>query len=393
MTTGPARSAAVGDAPHVARPRRRRPRGSTVLVELVRLAVVVFATAGAYEIARGVELSPELPAHDGLRLLMTVAGAGAGYVLGGAVGRFAAGRVDRAEEHFSDVSSGELIAGALGALLGFLLSAGVTWPVLLFDGKVFTVPIAAVAMLLTTATGLRIGLGRGGDLLRAVGASGRLTVTTPSSGPRAKLVDTSALVDGRLLEVCRSGFLEGTLVVPRYVLYELQGLADAGDEVRRSRGQRGLDVLTALQRSAGVGLEVSERDHPELAEVDAKLVAMAKDRRIALLTVDHNLARVAEVQGVKVLNLHALAEHLRPPVLPGDRLEVRILKPGKEAEQGVGYLSDGTMVVVEGARERQGMEVTADVTSILSNPNGRMVFATALDSPRPLGRIRSGEGA
>ncbi|MDQ3974527.1 MAG: PIN domain nuclease, partial [Actinomycetota bacterium] len=197
----------------------------------------------------------------------------------------------------------------------------------------------------------------------------------------AKVVDTSALVDGRIVDVCRAGFIDSTLVVPQFVLYELQGLADAGDDERRAHGRRGLDVLGALQRSAGVALEVAEEDFPEIGAVDAKLVAMARQRGASLLTVDAHLGRVAEIRGVRVLNLHTLAETLRPPVLPGQRLRVRILKVGKEPGQGVGYLSDGTMVVMEGACDRRLAEVTGEVTSILSNPNGRMVFATLVDVP------------
>jgi uncharacterized protein YacL len=197
-------------------------------------------------------------------------------------------------------------------------------------------------------------------------------------------VDTSALIDGRIVDLCRGGFLDGTLVIPRFVLYELQGLADAGDDERRRRGKRGLDVLGSLQRSASGrprGLRARlPRDRGRRREARGD----GPERKAPLFTVDGNLARVAEVQGVKVLNLHQLAEDLRPPVLPGDELTVRIVKPGKEGAQGVGYLSDGTMVVVEGARELQGSEVTAEVTSILSNPHGRMVFATHRPEPTPL---------
>jgi uncharacterized protein YacL len=263
------------------------------------------------------------------------------------------------------------------------MAAALTFPVLLFGAKLYTVPIAVLLMIILTLTGVRVGVARGGDLLRSLGATGRLSITTPAGGRRTKVVDTSALIDGRLVDVCRSGFLDGTLVVPHFVLYELQGLADAGDDDRRARGRRGLDVLTTLQRSAGVALEVTDRDYPAIEAVDAKLVAMAKDRGASLITVDGNLARVAEVQGVTVLNLHALADILRPPVLPGDRLDVRVLKPGKEKDQGVGYLGDGTMVVVEGARNRQGASVTAEVTSILNNPQGRMVFATVVTPDEP----------
>ena len=364
-----------------------RPGSSTIgstFVELVRLTVVVLATGAAFSLG---------PRVEGSSLLVTLLGAGVGYVGGGIAGRFVLGRIDAAERRLRSVSSHELLAAVLGAILGLITAAALTWPLLLFGPKLFTVAAAVLVALVLAAFGIRVGAARGGDLMRSLGVTGRLDVTSPSGGARTKLVDTSALIDGRLVDVCRAGFLDGTLVVPQFVLYELQGLADAGDAERRSRGRRGLDVLGALQRSSGVALEVSDRDYVEIEAVDAKLIAMARDHKAGLLTVDGSLGRVAEVQGVKVLNLHALAEHLRPPVLPGNRLEVRVVKPGRERNQGVGYLSDGTMVVVEGGRDRQGVEVTVEVTSILSNPNGRMVFATAINSPEPTRLNRPSEAA
>ncbi len=353
----------------------RRTTSSAALVETVRLAVVVLVTAAAFR------LSTLIPGAE--QLLVVLVGAGIGYVVGGTIGRFTLGRVDAAEHNLRGVPPQNLLSGAIGGIVGLILATALTWPVVLFGAKVYTVPLAILLMLVFALIGVRLGVARGGDLLRSLGATGRLPVASPSGGRRAKVVDTSALIDGRLVDVCRSGFVEGTLVVPQFVLYELQSLADSGDDERRMRGRRGLDVLTALQRSAGVALEVTEHDYPAINAVDAKLVALAKDRGASLITVDGNLGRVAEVQGVTVLNLHTLADHLRPPVLPGDRLEVRVVKPGRERDQGVGYLADGTMVVVEGARERQGLTVAAEVTSILNNPQGRMVFATALRPDEP----------
>lgn len=356
----------------------------SVLVELVRLSVVVLTTAAAFGLG-------ETASGNDRQLLWTSLGAAVGYVAGGTLGRCLAGRVDATERRLRSVPSQVMLSATIGAILGLVVAGALTWPVLLLDGKVFTVPVAMIVTVVTTAVGVRVGMARGGDLLRSLGATGRLEVST--AGRRAKVVDTSALVDARLVEVCRAGFVEGTLVVPRFVLYELQGLADAGDPERRLRGRRGLDALAALQRSAGVALQVSERDHPEIADVDAKLVAIAREAGAALITVDGNLGRVAEIQGVAVLNLHALADRLRPPVLPGDRLDVRVVKAGREAGQGVGYLSDGTMVVVEGGRGRLGEEVAAEVTSILNNPNGRMVFATAVPAAAARRPVGSGIGA
>jgi uncharacterized protein YacL len=355
--------------------RLRSTTSNAALVETVRLAVVVLVTAAAFRLGDMVT--------GGDPLLIVLLGAAVGYVLGGVLGRFTLGRIDAAEHSLRAVPAQNLLAGAMGGVVGLIIATALTWPVLLFGAKLYTVPIALLLMVLFSLVGIRIGVARGGDLLRSLGATGRLPVSSPSGGRRAKVVDTSALIDGRLVDVCRSGFVEGTLVVPQFVLYELQGLADSGDDDRRMRGRRGLDVLGALQRSSGIALEVTDADYPAITAVDAKLVAMAKDRGASLITVDGNLGRVAEVQGVTVMNLHTLADHLRPPVLPGDRLDVRVLKPGKEKDQGVGYLADGTMVVIEGARSRQGDTVIAEVTSILNNPQGRMVFATATTPDEP----------
>ena len=355
--------------------RLRSTTSNAALVEVVRLAVVVLATAAAFRVAAAL--------GEDERLLIIMLGAAIGYVIGGVAGRFTLGKIDAAERSLRAVPAQNLLAGSMGALVGLIMATAVTWPVLLFGAKVYTLPIALLVMVVLTIIGVRIGVARGGDLLRSLGATGRLPVSTPSGGRRAKLVDTSALIDGRLLDVCRSGFVEGTLVVPQFVLYELQGLADAGDDDRRMRGRRGLDVLASLQRSAGVALEVTDIDYPAIQAVDAKLVALAKDRGASLITVDGNLGRVAEVQGVTVMNLHTLADDLRPPVIPGERLDVRVVKPGKEKDQGVGYLADGTMVVIEGARSKQGSAVLAEVTSILNNPQGRMVFAKAISPDEP----------
>jgi uncharacterized protein YacL len=351
--------------------------GGITFVELIRLAVVILATGVALEIATASSL------EGSQRLGITALGAGVGYVVGGVLGRFTQGRVGRAERRLQRVSTGEIIAGAAGGMFGILLGGSVTWPVLLFGGKAFTVPLAAVVITVAAWLGLRIGRHRAADLLHYLGAGGRMPAGQRASGPAYKLVDTSALIDGRLVDVCRDGWIEGILLVPTFVLYELQGLADAPDPERRRRGRRGLDTLAALQRLSGVGVQVLEDDAPG-EEVDQKLLHVARSRGTPLITTDAALARVAEVQGVRVRNLHALADTMRPPVTPGDELEVRISKPGRERGQGVGYLPDGTMVVVQQAADDVGREVAVEITSITSTSNGRMLFASRVDRPRPV---------
>jgi uncharacterized protein YacL len=189
------------------------------------------------------------------------------------------------------------------------------------------------------------------------------------------LLDTSVIIDGRIADVARAGFLHGTLLVPRFILLELQGIADSSDALRRARGRRGLDLLARLQKEALVPVVVIERDPAELVEADAKLVAIAKELGCPVLTNDYNLNRVAELQGVKVLNVNELATAVRPVVLPGEELGVKIIQEGKEPGQGVGYLEDGTMVVVEGGSRHIGGELDVVVLRVLQTVAGRMIFA------------------
>jgi uncharacterized protein YacL len=221
------------------------------------------------------------------------------------------------------------------------------------------------------------------SMLRMFGARVGLADRPTATAALPRVLDTSVAIDGRILAVVRAGFLHGEMLVPAPVLAELQGLADAGDDQRRQRGRRGLEVLETLRREPSVDVQVLDGDVPEVPEVDAKLVRICLDRNAALLTLDTNLAKAAALAGVRVMNLHALAVALRPPVGAGDEVGVLLLKPGKENGQAVGYLDDGTMVVVERARDAIGREVSVQVTSVLTTANGRMVFA------RPVARTGS----
>jgi len=194
-------------------------------------------------------------------------------------------------------------------------------------------------------------------------------------GERLKLLDTSAIVDARIADVAATGFLAGPLLVPRFVLRELQRLADAGDAARRGRGKRGFEALQRLQGVAGVTVDIVDDDVGEIREVDLKLVELARRRGASLVTTDYNLNRLAEVSGIMVLNVNDLAGALRPVVLPGDTLRVQVSREGKEPGQGVGFLEDGTMLVVDQGRKLVGQEVAVVVTSALQTSAGRMIFA------------------
>jgi uncharacterized protein YacL len=208
-----------------------------------------------------------------------------------------------------------------------------------------------------------------------IGSRTRMSIGARSSGAIAKIIDTSVIVDGRIIEIVESGFLEGTLVVPRFVLRELQTIADSTDPMKRTRGRRGLEVLGRLQEMHT--LDINEREYDDLppGNVDAKLVRLARELGGRLVTNDFNLNRVAHVEGVDVLNINDLASAVKPAVLPGEELHVHVIREGKESDQGVAYLDDGTMIVVEHGRRLIGENADVVVTSVLQTAAGRMIFA------------------
>ena len=190
-----------------------------------------------------------------------------------------------------------------------------------------------------------------------------------------RVLDTSVIIDGRIADIADTGFLHGNLIVPRFVLDELQYIADSSDSIKRSRGRRGLDILNRMQRSVGINIEIMDQDFPKLKGVDAKLVALAKKLNARIVTNDFNLNKVAELQGIKILNVNELANALKPVVLPGESMSVKIIKEGKEPGQGVAYLDDGTMIIVDHAQKHQGANVEVLVTSVLQTTAGRMIFS------------------
>lgn len=192
------------------------------------------------------------------------------------------------------------------------------------------------------------------------------------------LVDTSVIIDGRIGDISKAGFAPGKLLVPRFVLHELQNIADSSDAMRRGRGRRGLEVLNDM-RSNGVDMEIIDNDFPEITEVDAKLVRLGRELSASVLTTDYNLNRVASIEGVRVLNINELANAVRPVILPGEKMMVRVVQPGKEKGQGVGYLADGTMIVVDNGDRLIGQDVPTEITRVFQTVAGKMLFAVPVE--------------
>jgi uncharacterized protein YacL len=266
-----------------------------------------------------------------------------------------------------------LLGGAFGAVFGVFAALLVTLVISRTDESEQTKSFLEFATLFAFGyLGLVLGSGRGGEL-RTDSVSGFFRKRKAEAEP-LKLLDTSVLIDGRIADICEAQFLEGILGVPQFVLHELQMVADSSDPLKRQRGRRGLEVLQRLQKMPQVEIRILEDSFPQAGEVDHKLVELARRTGAKIITNDFNLNKVATVQGFQVLNVNQLANALKPAVLPGEPMRVLILREGKEPNQGVAYLDDGTMVVVDGARRLLNKSVDVIVTSIHQTPAGKMIF-------------------
>ena len=282
-----------------------------------------------------------------------------------------------AVDRLAQAGAAEYALGVLAVVVGLLMGLLVGVPLSALGGTAGALlpPVAAILLALGM---LSATLYKKDVLVPVLG--GVLPGGRGRTGPQEVVIDTSAVIDGRIVDIGRTGFILGTLVVPRFVLDELQRIADSPDAIRRNRGRRGLEMLAALQRDSISPVVVSESDYPEIGEVDAKLVAYARDKSAAILTNDFNLNRVAELQGIRVLNINELANAVKAVVHPGEEMTVKIIQEGKEPGQGVGYLEDGTMIVVEGGSRYMEKDLAITVTRVLQTVAGRMIFAQPRES-------------
>ncbi|MCD6570068.1 MAG: TRAM domain-containing protein [Deltaproteobacteria bacterium] len=266
------------------------------------------------------------------------------------------------------------IGASIGAILGLVIAN-------LF-GRVFLSISGGIYIYILINTflgylGYSIGISKGEAFV--LDNLGILKGRVRTEGGNSKLLDTSVIIDGRISDICDTGFIEGVLIVPQFILNELQHIADSSDPLKRARGRRGLDILNRLQKHSVMEVKIIDQDFPKIKEVDSKLIALAKDMGAVILTNDFNLNKVAQIQGITVLNINLLANALKPTVLPGEGITVRVTKQGKEKGQGVAYLEDGTMIVIEGGESLLGKDVEVVVSSILQTPAGRMIFAAPKD--------------
>ncbi|MFH1560826.1 MAG: PIN domain-containing protein [Chloroflexota bacterium] len=283
--------------------------------------------------------------------------------------------ITRLGRAFSDVRFSALVSGTVGLIVGLTVAALLSvafsrlpgWPGV-------AVPVALSVLL--GSLGIAVMVSRESDLLQLLPEHSRRGDTTGRTNTNGRvLMDTSAIIDGRIADISKTGFVHGTMVIPRFILDELRHVADSSDALRRNRGRRGLEMLNKLRKEAEVPIQILDVDIRDGSEVDGKLVMLAKSLKAQILTTDFNLNRVAELQGVRVLNINELANALKPVVLPGEEMVVRVIQEGKEFGQGVGFLDDGTMVVVEDGKRYINSHLDVSITRVLQTAAGRIIFA------------------
>lgn len=308
-----------------------------------------------------------------LSVLGVLIGGALGYLLGPIIVAWTTRAVVWGESRLQRIPTQDLLSGSIGLIVGlviaFLLGADLS------GLGTYGTFLRVIITVLFGYIGLRVSIRRKDDIMRPQSwLPARMKHRNSAESVKPKILDTSVIIDGRIADICQSGFLEGPLVIPAFVLEELRHIADSADVLKRNRGRRGLDILNRIQKEQN-SVQIYEREVDPNSEVDIKLLKLAKIMDGKVVTNDFNLNKVAELQGVPVLNINELANAVKPVVLPGEEMIVHVIKDGKESGQGIGYLDDGTMIVVDGGRKFIGQTVTVLVTSVLQTAAGRMIFA------------------
>jgi uncharacterized protein YacL len=315
-------------------------------------------------------------------ILNSTVGAGVGaiifYLSSFWVTDYIVGLIRLVEEKLVKAPVTDVIFGTMGIIFGLIVAFLIVLPLNTINIPVLSTVLPLFLTVFLGYLGFQVGFKKRDEVISLFSRNKKKDieeVVKERHGVELKILDTSVIIDGRIADICQTGFLEGTLIIPQFVLEELQHIADSSDGLKRNRGRRGLDILNKIQKELSINVEIYEGDFEDIQEVDSKLVKLAKVLSGLVVTNDFNLNKVCDLQGVPVLNINDLANAVKPIVLPGEELHVQVIKDGKEHNQGVAYLDDGTMIVVEGGRDYIGKYIDVVVTSVLQTSAGRMIFA------------------
>jgi len=329
---------------------------NTLGLWILRILLFLICGISGYTLTQGISPSPSIP------------------LLGLIGGLLLAALTLLIEKGLKKIPLKNLLGSFIGLILGIMVVNLLSKVFFsnLYNYQQTILPLLSVLYGVCGYIGLQIGFKKGEEIHLP---GWKLFSKSVPQSENMKILDTSVIIDGRIADITETGFLEGALIIPQFVLNELQHIADSSDSIKRTRGKRGLEVLHHIQKQARMDVRIMDRDYPAVKEVDSKLIELAKEVRGKIITNDSNLNKVAELQGIEVLNINELANSLKPVVLPGEEINVKILKEGKEMGQGVAYLDDGTMIVVDNGRRQMGKMIDVIVTSVLQTPAGRMIFA------------------
>lgn len=308
------------------------------------------------------------------------------FILSLGLAKYIVSAVKKIEAALNEMSLTYLLFGSIGAIIGLTIGVIISIPMYNLQIPVVNSLLPILVMIILGYLGFRMGTTRIEEWKKVFTPRQKKSNTEDTEGQmlerkvednfhKYKILDTSVIIDGRIYDIAKTGFLEGVLLIPNFVLYELQYIADSGDSLKRVRGRRGLDILNALQKEEGISVEMYDGDFEDISEVDSKLIKLAKLLDGVVVTNDYNLNKVSEFQNVPVLNINALANAVKPVVIPGETMNVMVVKAGTERQQGVAYLDDGTMVVVEDGQHYMNEQIEVVVTSALQTAAGRMIFA------------------
>ena len=341
-----------------------------MLNRIIKISFSILGAVTGFTILRTVFISNDIQVSENWRniifVLFALSFGALFYFMASKIIEFVGLFIDKIENGIQNITLSEMLLGALGLIVGLIVANLISIPIIKI--QIIGVPLAVIINILFGFTGIGISLRKRNenflDMFR----------DTKSSSLVPKILDTSTIIDGRILDICAAGFIDGDIVIPSFVLEELRHIADSSDSLRRARGRRGLDILNLLQKDSNREVRIEEFDYNNI-EADEMLMKASIKLKGKLITTDYNLSKVATLKGIKVLNINELTNAVKPIALPGEEMNVQVVKDGKEAGQGVAFLEDGTMIVVEGGKKHLGETIPVMVTSVLQTSAGRMVFA------------------
>lgn len=347
-----------------------------MLNRIIKISFSILGAVTGFTILRTIIISNEFNLNENFRVsifvLFSLAFCTLFYFMAAKIIEFVGGFIDKIENRIQTITLSEMLLGALGLIVGLIVANLISIPIIKID--IIGVPFAVIINIIFGFIGVGLSLRKRNENLFELFKDPKGGGVNRESQARTKLLDTSTIIDGRILDICSVGFMDGEIIVPSFVLEELRHIADSTDNMRRARGRRGLDILNLLQKDSTHTVKIEEFDYHGI-EADEMLLKASLKLKAKLVTTDFNLSKVASLKGIQVLNINDLANAVKPIALPGEEMTVQVVKDGKENGQGVAFLEDGTMIVVEGGKKYLGETVRVMVTSVLQTSAGRMVFA------------------